>query len=84
MSVTDEGQGQLLNVADVAARLNVAPSWVYAQVESEDSDLPYLRIGRYIRFEPASISEFIATRRCGRQLDSGLDRPVERWKKRSA
>ena len=62
----------LLTVVDAAAKLNVAKSWIYAQVEGEDTDLPYVRIGRYIRFEPAAIEEFIRTHRRGSQPDPNV------------
>lgn len=60
----------LLSVPQVAQRLGVPASWVYAQVESPNSELPYIRVGRYIRFEPEDIEGYIAARRRG-----GKERP---------
>ena len=56
---------RLLTVRDVAERLNVRPGWVYARVEAADCDLPYIRLGRYVRFEPQAIEGYIAAARCG-------------------
>ena len=47
----------LLTVNDVALRLAVPVSWVYAKVESRE--LPYLKIGRYVRFEASAIDAYL-------------------------
>lgn len=57
MSVIDK----LLTVQDVALRLAVPVSWVYAKVESRE--LPSLKIGRYVRFEPSAIEAYIERQR---------------------
>jgi excisionase family DNA binding protein len=51
----------LMTFDDVAVRLNLKKRTIegYAQ----QGVLPYLRIGRHVRFEPAAIDEFIRTRR---------------------
>lgn len=51
----------LLTVKDVALRLNVPVSWVYAKVESRE--LPSLKIGRYVRFESSAIEAYIERQR---------------------
>jgi excisionase family DNA binding protein len=53
----------LLNVADVALRLNVKTSWVYAKVEA--GELPHLKLGHYVRFEAAAIETYLAKLRQG-------------------
>jgi excisionase family DNA binding protein len=52
---------KLLTVQDVAARLNVPVSWVYARVEADQ--LPYLKIGRYVRFDPSAINAYLERQR---------------------
>lgn len=48
---------QLLTVPQVAHRLNVPASWVYAKAEA--GELAHLKLGRYVRFEPRAIEEFL-------------------------
>lgn len=51
----------LLTVNELAARLNVPRSWVYARVEA--GRLAHLKIGRYVRFDPEAIEKMIADAR---------------------
>ena len=51
----------LLTVADVAKRLAVPVSWVYAKVES--GSLVHLKIGRYVRFEASAIEAYLERQR---------------------
>lgn len=67
--IPTDGSDDLQTVTEVAAKLHVRPSWIYAQVVSEDGDLPHVRVGRYVRFEPAAIAEYIARHRHGAQPD---------------
>ena len=48
----------LLSVEQVAAWLNVPKGWVYERVRR--GELPFLRLGRYLRFERASVSAHLA------------------------
>lgn len=50
--------GALLTVDEVAAILRVPKSWIYAHL----SDLPAIRLGRYVRFKRADIDDFVARR----------------------
>ena len=50
--------GALLTVDEVAAILRVPKSWVYAHL----SDLPTIRLGRYVRFKRSDIDEFLLRR----------------------
>jgi len=54
---------RLLTVADVATRLSVKPSWVYAKVEKKE--LPHIKVGRLVRFESASLESYIQRQRQG-------------------
>lgn len=53
----------LLTVQDVAARLSVPVSWVYANAES--GELPSFKVGRYRRFDEQEIAAYLAQRRSG-------------------
>jgi excisionase family DNA binding protein len=54
---------RLLTVADVANRLSVKPSWVYAKVEA--NELPHVKVGRFVRFETSSLESYIERQRQG-------------------
>jgi excisionase family DNA binding protein len=50
--------GFLLTAEQVAARLAVPKTWVYA--ETRAGRLPHVKLGRYYRYAPDSIAAFIA------------------------
>ncbi|MBK5211603.1 MAG: helix-turn-helix domain-containing protein [Coriobacteriia bacterium] len=52
-----ETAGGLLNVTELAAYLNVKPSWIYAQHAM--GFIPCVRVGRYLRFDLAVILEWL-------------------------
>ena len=54
-----------LGVLEAAKVLGVPKSWVYARVERPDCDLPYFKMGRYIRFYASELQAFIDTQRGG-------------------
>ena len=57
---------ELLTVDDVAALLKVSRSWVYEHTRSRGAPrvdrLPHLKIGKYVRFDPRLIRQFIERR----------------------
>lgn len=57
---------ELLTVDDVAALLKVSRSWVYEHTRSRGvpgaDRLPHLKIGKYVRFDPRLIRQFIERR----------------------
>ena len=57
---------ELLTVDDVAALLKVSPSWVYEHTRARGTvraeRLPYIKIGKYKRFDPRSVREFLLRR----------------------
>lgn len=59
--MTDTGKAPLMTYADVAARLGLKKRTVESYAQR--GMLPYLRIGRHIRFEPDAVEEFIKIRR---------------------
>jgi excisionase family DNA binding protein len=48
----------LLTAKDVADRLGVAPSWVWAQAQA--GRIPHIRLGRYCRFCEEALEAWIA------------------------
>jgi excisionase family DNA binding protein len=51
---------ELLTINEMAARLKVKPSWLYFRTMQTDSDaIPRIRIGKYIRFNPDAVMEWI-------------------------
>ena len=59
----DDDLHELLTVEDVAALLKVSKSWVYEHTRSRDMPrserLPFLKIGKYVRFEARAVRAFI-------------------------
>lgn len=53
----------LLTVDDVARRLSVPRSWVYSSAEA--GTLPSVKVGRYRRFVPSEIEQYLSARREG-------------------
>ena len=54
---------ELLTVEDVAALLKVSKNWVYEHTRSRGTPrserLPYLKIGKYLRFEGRAVRAFL-------------------------
>lgn len=51
---------RLLTVQEVAELLHVPTSWVYERTRRRGGDqLPYVKLGKYLRFEEAAIVDFI-------------------------
>jgi excisionase family DNA binding protein len=48
-----------MNVAQACERLNVSPSTLYGWVWQRR--IPFVKIGRCLRFEPRQLEEFIAS-----------------------
>jgi len=55
-----------LTVAEVAAWLKVSRSWVYEHTRdrgaAERERLPYVKLGKYVRFERRHVSAFLERR----------------------
>lgn len=64
--------------ADGAAELLAVPaSWLLREARAER--IPHLRLGKYVRFEPDALSEWLETRACGPRTGS---QPVSARRKR--
>ena len=60
------GLYELLTVDEVAAILRVSKSWVYEHTRSRGTprsdQLPHVKIGKYVRFDPRVVREFLDRR----------------------
>jgi excisionase family DNA binding protein len=56
---------ELWTVDEVAALLKVSRSWVYEHTRarvSRTDRLPFVKIGKYVRFQPRAVGDFLAKR----------------------
>jgi excisionase family DNA binding protein len=51
----------LLTVPQLAERLGVRPRFIYRLVD--ERRIPFIHVGRYLRFDPADVDEYLAGRR---------------------
>jgi excisionase family DNA binding protein len=58
VEMKDEANGILLTADEVAQILRVPKSWVYSHL----SELPVIRLGRYVRFRRSEIDGFLEKR----------------------
>ena len=55
---------ELLTVNDAARFLRVTVSWVYEHTRDDAEDrLPFVKIGKYVRFDRTDLREFIDAKR---------------------
>ena len=73
LSVPDASHGarrddleELLTVDEVAALLKVSKSWIYEHTRARgmprSERLPHVKVGKYVRFDPRLVREFLARR----------------------
>lgn len=54
------GNGELLTIDEMAARLKVHPSWLYSRTrETGEGAIPRIKIGKYIRFNESEVMTWI-------------------------
>ena len=58
LEMKDHANGILLTADEVAQILRVPKSWVYSHL----SELPVIRLGRYVRFRRSKIDDFLEKR----------------------
>src|SRR3954469_750416 len=68
--------GPLLDAKGAAALLNVPASWVLAEARADR--IPYVRLGRYVRFDAAELRTEWQTRRRGPWRARGIAATVAR------
>ncbi len=58
------GNGRLLTVEELAERLNLPASWIYAHTRKRSSDpIPGFRLGKYWRFREADVLDWLERQR---------------------
>jgi excisionase family DNA binding protein len=66
MQTTEQHEinGQLLTVSEIAEALKVPVSWVYERTRRRGAEqIPHIKLGKYLRFEPASIRAWLESMR---------------------
>jgi excisionase family DNA binding protein len=59
MPTPQQIQQDLLDVEEVAKRLNVSPQWVRDHATRRHPRLPCIRLGCLMRFQPRAVDDFI-------------------------
>ncbi len=55
---------ELLTVDELAQWLKVPPSWIYERTRRRGTErLPFLKLGKYLRFEEAAVRAYLARQR---------------------
>jgi len=49
----------LVDVHEMAEILNVPVSWLYQRTRKGQEGIPHMRVGKYIRFIPQTVFDFI-------------------------
>ncbi len=58
----------LLTVQEMAKRINVPESWIYQRTRLGQKAIPYVRIGKYVRFNPDEVMAFF--RKLGEPIEA--------------
>lgn len=58
LAAVGSAESCLLTAEEVAAILRVPKSWIYSHL----SDLPVIRLGRYVRFKRSEVERFLENR----------------------
>lgn len=58
-TVAERGERTLLTVDEAADRLGVTPTWVRREVNENRWGLPWKRVGKLLRFDPAALDEWL-------------------------
>ena len=59
-----EDDPALMTVQEAARFLNVTVSWIYEHVRPQaDDHLPVLKLGKYLRFDPRDLREYVDAKR---------------------
>ena len=57
MNNTKDKTQHLLNVDELAERLNVPKGWIYERTSR--GDIPFIKVGKYVRFEWNAILDWL-------------------------
>ena len=62
--ITQDLNGELLTIREVAHSLKVPVSWVYERTRRRGSErMPHIKLGKYLRFELATVRTWLETMR---------------------
>lgn len=53
---------RLLNAREIAEILDVPVSWVYQRTSIGSSAIPFIKFGKYVRFDADEVVEFFKTK----------------------
>jgi len=56
---------KLANVDELAAILNVPKTWIYERTRQGQKAIPFIRLGAYVRFQPAEVIKFFQNKEDG-------------------
>ena len=65
------GSGRLVDANKAGELLGVPKTWVLS--EARAGRIPHVRLGRYVRFEPAQLESWWAARRRGPEMPRGRE-----------
>ena len=64
--MSKNGTGQLLTVEELAERLNLPASWIYAHLRKRSGDpIPGFRLGKYWRFREEEVLQWLERHKTG-------------------
>ena len=62
----------LVTPKELAAILKVPVSWLYQRTRLGPAAIPFLRVGRYVRFDPQQVIAFLKERQAATELQRDL------------
>jgi excisionase family DNA binding protein len=75
MTTSLPSEDTLWTVKDLARLLKASPSWVYKNAER--GTIPCVHIGALLRFDPAAIRAWLASKSAGNALTESANQSVE-------
>ncbi len=51
-------KNKLVDVEEMAKILRVPSSWIYSRTRLETGEIPFIRVGKYLRFNPGEVVEY--------------------------
>ncbi len=56
---------RLVNVQEMARILGVPPSWIYQRTQHGQGAIPFVKLGKYVRFDPQQVIAFFEAKGTG-------------------
>ena len=71
MGNSSNGSDRLLTVEELAERLNLPESWIYAHTRKRSGDpIPGFRLGKYWRFREAEVLQWLERHKTGARTNA--------------